>query len=140
MRRLAPSRRSTACQDNTLTVRRTPSLFPDAQIDMAIAQMEAVASNPDQLKMMANQMKNMTESEIRQAVNQSPLHTPLVPPAAPPSAPDGPLVSQSQFERTTQQTSSMSSDQLRQQAQPLRTMPRDALCQSNPKMSRISVA
>ena len=49
---------------------------------MVIAQTVVIASNPNQLKMMANQMKNITESKIRQAVNQSPPHTPLVLPAA----------------------------------------------------------
>ena len=34
----------------------------DAQIEMAIAQMEAVANDPNQLKMAAEQMKNMSET------------------------------------------------------------------------------
>ena len=38
---------------------------------MAIGQMEAVANNPGQLKMAADQMKNMSDSDLRRAVNQS---------------------------------------------------------------------
>ena len=45
----------------------------DEQINMAISQMEAVASNPSQLKMAADQMKNMNDDQLKQAVNQSPL-------------------------------------------------------------------
>ena len=52
-------------------VLRAPSFSPDAQINMAIGQMEAVANNPGQLKMAADQMKNMSDSDLRRAVNQS---------------------------------------------------------------------
>ena len=38
---------------------------------MAITQMEAVANNPSQLQMAAQQMKNMSESELDQAVKQT---------------------------------------------------------------------
>lgn len=135
----------------------TPQMagMTDAQINMAISQMEAVANNPTQLKMAADQMKSMSDSQLRQAVNQSPLSsqsgqmpraTPATPStnnhaaaaaAAPPSVNN---ISQSQFQQATQQMSSMSPDQLKSQAAMLKSMPLDALRRSNPQMANMSDA
>ena len=43
----------------------------DKQINMTIAQMEAVANNPLQLKLAANQMRNMSKSNIKMALDQT---------------------------------------------------------------------
>ena len=43
----------------------------DEQINTAIAQMEAVANSPLQLKMAANQMRNMSKSDIKMALDQT---------------------------------------------------------------------
>jgi len=99
----------------------------DAQINMAITQMEAVANNPSQLKMAADQMKDMSESELRQAVDQSPL-----------VSNNSNNVSKSQFQQATQQMSSMSPTQLRQQAQMLKSMPLDTLRKTNPQMANMT--
>lgn len=120
----------------------------DAQINMAISQMEAVANNPTQLKMARDQMRNMSESELKQAVDQSPLTG-----SQPPSTPSAPSttssstkapamnnISKSQFQQATQQMSSMGPDQLRQQAAMLRSMPLDALRRTNPQMANMTDA
>jgi len=117
----------------------------DEQIQMAVAQMEAVAANPDQLKMMADQMKGASESELRRAMQHQ---GPLAPQAGPPKADAtsssnanvNANISQSQFTQATQQLSSMSPDQLRQQAQMLKSMPRDQLRRSNPQMAHMTDA
>lgn len=118
----------------------------DEQISVAIAQMEAVATNPGQLQMMADQMKNMSESDLRQAVSSH--QRPAVPQprqptaAATPSsnAHPGTTASKSQLQQATQQMSSMTPEQLRQQARMLKSMPRDALRRSNPQMAHMTDA
>jgi len=140
----------------------TPQMasMTDAQINMAIAQMEAVANNPSQLKMAAEQMKNMNDNELRQAVDQSPLMTATpsssssASTATPttsatnnlksmplnPTATINPNVSKSQFQQATQQISTMSPDQLRNQANMLKSLPLETLRKSNPAMARMSDA
>jgi hypothetical protein len=128
----------------------------DAQINMAIAQMEMVANNPDQLKMAADQMKNMSESDLERAVNQSPLASgpssssaaPVAPSAGSAAAsapraggvPSMANVSKSQFEQATKQMSSMSPEQLKQQAAMMRSMPLDTLRKANPQMAMMTDA
>lgn len=124
----------------------------DAQIEMAIAQMEAVANDPNQLKMAAEQMKNMSESELTRALEQqtemmggaggnsstssssSSSRGRTSTTAAPPS------FSAAQLEQATKQMSSMSPEQLRQQSTMLRSMPFSTLRATNPHMAKMSDA
>lgn len=114
---------------------------------MAIAQMEAVASDPSQLRMAADQMKNMSEGDLKRALDQTatamggaggkaPTATAA---AATPSSP-APPVSREQLEQAARQMSSMSPAQLKQQAAMLRSMPFDALRNTNPHMSGMTDA
>lgn len=117
---------------------------------MAISQMEAVANNPDQLKMAADQMNSMSDDQLKHAVETSPLTSgPMTgataastatSPAAAPAVIDGKNISKSQFEMATQQMSSMTPEQLRQQANMLKSMPLDTLRRSNPQMANMSDA
>ena len=103
--------------------------------------MEAVASNPSQLKMAADQMKNMNDDQLKQAVNQSPLvgggaaggglnqTTATAVPAN---------ISKSQFQQATDQLTSMSPEQLKQQAAMLRSMPYSTLRATNPQMANMT--
>jgi len=81
----------------------------DGQINTAIAQMEAMANNPSQLKMTADQMKQMSESELSRAVNSDNMAGGLA--AAPSSTATtgtNPLnISKSQFQQATEQLNSM---------------------------------
>jgi hypothetical protein len=122
----------------------------DTQIEMAIAQMEAVANDPNQLKMAAEQMKNMSEGELNRALEQqtammmgggaggtsssSSRGTASATSYPPPS------FSAAQLEQATKQMSSMSPEQLRQQATMLRSMPVSTLRATNPAMSSMSDA
>ena len=80
---------------------------------MAIAQMEAVANNPSQLKMAAEQMKNMSEGELKQAVNSEMMAGGggAAAGAAPSSTAAGTNpalnMSKSQFQQATEQLNSM---------------------------------
>jgi hypothetical protein len=119
---------------------------------MAIAQMESVASDPNQLKMAAEQMKNMNEEDLRRAMNlgggtsssssssSSPsTHTPLTSNASSTSNNNKPVaISKTQFEQAAKQMSSLSPTQLRQQAAMLRSMPYDTLRKTNPPMAHMT--
>jgi hypothetical protein len=127
----------------------------DDQINMAIAQMESVANDPNQLKMAAEQMKNMSEDDLRRAMNLA---------GCAPSSSNAPSstrtssasssaihhnnsnsttnnnISKTQFEQAAQQMSSLSPTQLRQQAAMLRSMPTDTLRKTNPPMAHMTDA
>ncbi len=111
---------------------------------MAIAQMEAVANNPSQLKEAADQMKNMSESDLKQAVNQSPITSQQPPAAATTTTATNPAamnnMSSSQFQRATQQMASMTPEQMKTQAAMLKSMPYDTLRKSNPQMANMTDA
>eukprot|EP00571_Detonula_confervacea_P016414 CAMPEP_0172303808 /NCGR_PEP_ID=MMETSP1058-20130122/5331_1 /TAXON_ID=83371 /ORGANISM="Detonula confervacea, Strain CCMP 353" /LENGTH=340 /DNA_ID=CAMNT_0013014805 /DNA_START=14 /DNA_END=1036 /DNA_ORIENTATION=+ len=105
---------------------------------MAIDQMEAVANNPSQLKMAADQMKNMSEGELNQALKQSPLVSQSQQTSPSAATPTMNNVSKSQFQQATQQMSTMSPDQLKQQAAMLKSMPLDTLRRTNPQMANMT--
>ncbi len=124
-------------------------LLTDEQITMAIAQMESVASDPNQLKMAAEQMKNMSEEDLRRAMNlagggtsssSSSTHTPLASSASSTSNNNNKQVaiSKTQFEHAAQQMSSFSPTQLRQQAAMLRSVPYDTLRKTNAPMAHMT--
>jgi hypothetical protein len=119
----------------------------DAQIEMAIAQMEAVANDPNQLKMAAEQMKNMSEGELNWALEQQTAMMGGGAGGTSSSSSRGtatshppPSFSAAQLEQATKQMSSMSPEQLRQQAIMLRSMPVSTLRATNPAMSLMSDA
>jgi hypothetical protein len=114
---------------------------------MAIAQMEAVASDPSQLRMAADQMRNMSEGDLERVLDQTATAmggggkaatVTAVPP--PPAAAPAPPVSKAQLEHAARQMSSMSPAQLRRQAAMLRSMPIGALRDANPHMSGMTDA
>ena len=114
---------------------------------MAIAQMEAVASDPSQLRMAADQMRNMSEGDLKRALDQTATamggaggRAPTAATAAATTAWPAPLASREQLEQAARQMSSMSPAQLRQQAAMLRSMPFDALRSANPHMSGMTDA
>jgi hypothetical protein len=119
----------------------------DTQIEMAIAQMEAVANDPNQLKMAAEQMKNMSEGELNRALEQQTAMMGGGAGGTSSSSSRGtatshppPSFSAAQLEQATRQMSSMSPEQLRQQATMLRSMPLSTLRATNPAMSSMSDA
>ena len=132
----------------------------DEQINMSISQMEAMANNPQMLKMAMDQMKNMSESDLDAAVKvdlaakrslsssssnnnvaanatYSDVTSPTAAPAANTSVPD---ISPDQFKTASQQMASMSPDQLKQHATMLRGMSKETLRRTNPFMAKMSDA
>ena len=125
---------------------------------MAIAQMESVANDPNQLKMAAEQMKNMSESDLRRAMNMaggptaaassstsSSSSSSVTSSSSAPSSKNNNInindkISKTQCERAARQMSTMSPSQLRQQASVLRSMPYDTLRRTNPPMAHMTDA
>lgn len=132
----------------------------DEQINMSISQMEAMANNPQMMKMAMDQMKNMSESDLNAAVKQdlaaqrssSSSNANNVDPnatysdvtsaaaAAPTTNRSVPDISSDQFKTASQQMASMSPEQLKQQASMLRGMPKETLRRTNPFMAKMSDA
>ncbi|KAL7497297.1 hypothetical protein ACHAWT_006139 [Skeletonema menzelii] len=132
----------------------------DEQINMSISQMEAMANNPQMMKMAMDQMKNMSESDLNAAVKQdlaaqrssSSSNASNVDPnatysdvtsaaaAAPTTNRSVPDISSDQFKTASQQMASMSPEQLKQQASMLRGMPKETLRRTNPFMAKMSDA
>jgi len=118
----------------------------DAQINMAIEQMEAVANNPSHIKMAAEQMKNMSEGELNRAMNQSPLAGSSSSATAATSSGTATApqttnnISQSQFQHATQQMATMTPAQLKQQAAVLKSTPLATLRRTNPQMANMTDA
>jgi len=132
----------------------------DEQINMSISQMEAMANNPQMMKMAMEQMKNMSESDLNAAVKQdlaaqrssSSSNASNVDPnatysdvtsaaaAAPTTNRSVPDISSDQFKTASQQMASMSPEQLKQQASMLRGMPKETLRRTNPFMAKMSDA
>jgi len=115
---------------------------------MAITQMEAVANNPSQLQMAAQQMKNMSESELDQAVKQTGFNggdaaaggsAPSVTTSSAAATPNAlPNISQSQMQQATNQLTNMTPEQLKQQAAMLKSMSYDQLRATNPQMANMT--
>jgi hypothetical protein len=121
----------------------------DDQINMAISQMEAMASNPEMMKMASEQMKGMGEEELRQAMGQAQSASPSSVPR--PSVPVASGTSSSatmndtiknmsseQFKEASQKISSLSPEQLKAQAAMLKNMPIETLRKTNPHMANMS--
>ena len=114
---------------------------------MAITQMEAVANNPSQLQMAAQQMKNMSDSDLDQAVKQtgfnggdaaaggSTTSSSTATPATPNALPN---ISKSQMQQATSQLQNMTPEQLKQQAAMLKSMSYDQLRATNPQMANMT--
>ena len=137
----------------------------DAQINMSISQMEAMANNPQMMKMAMDQMKNMSQSDLDEAMKQNPLapqssssssssnnsnndnaaatYTDVRSASAASSGrstvPEAVQnMSSDQFKAASQQMASMSPDQLKQQASMLKSMSKDTLRRSNPYMANMT--
>jgi hypothetical protein len=139
----------------------------DAQINMSISQMEAMANNPQMMKMAMDQMKNMSQLDLDEAMKQNPLAPqssssssssnnnsndnaaatyPDVRSASAASSARSAVpeavqnMSSDQFKAASQQMASMSPDQLKQQASMLKSMSKDTLRRSNPYMANMTDA
>ena len=135
----------------------------DAQINMSITQMEAMANNPQMMKVAMDQMKNMSQSDLDEAMKQNPLAPqssssssnnnnnaaatyPDVRSASAASSARSTVpeavqnMSSDQFKAASQQMASMSPDQLKQQASMLKSMSKDTLRRSNPYMANMTDA
>ena len=115
----------------------------DAQINMAIEQMESIANNPAMMKMASEQMKNMSPDELNQAVQQDPAVRNLNSNASTPSssatkAVDINSLSSDQFKEATQKMASLSPDQLKAQTDVLKSMSMDTLRKTNPQMAHMT--
>lgn len=108
--------------------------FTDAQIQMAANQMEMMANNPSMLKQMADQMKNMSPEELEQVRRMQAGGAPPVgmgTTAAGAAAAGG---------GSMQNMADMSPEQLRQQAQMMKSMDKNTLRSMNPAMAKWSDA
>lgn len=100
----------------------------DAQIQQAAAQMEMMASNPAMMQQAKQQMKSMTPAQKEQY--QKMMAGGAAAPAAP--RPTG--------QTPQEQLANMSPEQLRQQAQMMRSMPPDTLRSLNPQLANMTDA
>ena len=133
----------------------------DAQINMSITQMEAMANNPQMMKMAMDQMKNMSQSDLDEAMKQNPLapqssssnnnnnaaatysdvRSASAASSARSTVPEAVQnMSSDQFKAASEQMASMSPDQLKQQASMLKSMSKDTLRRSNPYMANMTDA
>ncbi len=136
----------------------------DEQINMSISQMEAMANNPQMMKMAMDQMKNMNESDLNASVKQdwpaqqssassfsttnssnnnvdaNATYSDVTSAAASAASANRniPDVSADQFKTASEQMASMSPDQLKQQAAMLRGMSKETLRRTNPFMAKMS--
>ena len=122
----------------------------DAQIQMAIMQMEQMAQNPANVQNMVNSMNNMTEEQLEQ-IHQATAGgggdggggggvaaAPTIPAAN--GGGVSPPVSSNQMQSNLEQMSNLSPDQLRHQAQMMKSMTPDQLRSMNPAMANWSDA
>ncbi|KAL7467397.1 hypothetical protein ACHAXS_007647 [Conticribra weissflogii] len=116
----------------------------DAQINMAIEQMEAVANNPAMMKMAAEQMKNISPEEL-EAMQNDPALKKMATPATSNSTASTPVatptvnnISPDQFKDATQKMASMTPEQLRAQTNMLKSLPMDTLRKTNPQMANMT--
>eukprot|EP00569_Conticribra_weissflogii_P005116 CAMPEP_0171344692 /NCGR_PEP_ID=MMETSP0878-20121228/19943_1 /TAXON_ID=67004 /ORGANISM="Thalassiosira weissflogii, Strain CCMP1336" /LENGTH=527 /DNA_ID=CAMNT_0011847941 /DNA_START=11 /DNA_END=1594 /DNA_ORIENTATION=+ len=116
----------------------------DAQINMAIDQMEAVANNPAMMKMAAEQMKNISPEELK-AMKNDPVLKKMASPATsnlttstPVAAPTVNNISPDQFKFATQKMAGMTPEQLRAQTNMLKSLPMDTLRRTNPQMANMT--
>lgn len=121
----------------------TMAHMTDAQIQMAIMQMQQMAQNPASVQNMVNSMKNMTEEQLEQ-IHQSTTGGggaaafPTIPAAN--GGGVSPPVSSNQMQSNLEQMSNLSPDQLRHQAQMMKSMTPDQLRSMNPAMANWSDA
>ncbi|KAL3778495.1 hypothetical protein HJC23_000508 [Cyclotella cryptica] len=118
----------------------------DEQINMAISQMEAMANNPEMLRMATEQMKGMGEAELREAIGQSGASAAPRPVVSTSSAststsvlPDAvKSMTSDQFKEASKKISSLSPGQLKSQAAMLKSMPLETLRKTNPQMANMT--
>lgn len=111
----------------------------DAQIQMAANQMEMMANNPAMLKQMSEQVKNMSPEEVERARNMQAggggAGAAGGAGAGAAQAPGG-----DQMRSGMQNMANMSSEQLKQQAQMMKSMDKNTLRTMNPAMANWSDA
>jgi len=118
----------------------------DEQISMAISQMEAMANNPEMMRMATEQMKGMGEAELREAIGQSGASTVPRPAASSSSTDTGTSIlpdavknmTSDQFREASKKMSSLSPEQLKSQAAMLKSMPLETLRKTNPHMANMT--
>jgi hypothetical protein len=105
---------------------------------------EAMASNPEMMKMATEQMKNMNENELRQAMASTAPSMPSYKPPPPTTGTSTTMndtiknMSSDQFKEASQKISSMSPEQLKRQAAMLKSMPIETLRKTNPHMANMT--
>lgn len=97
--------------------------FSDAQIQMAAQQMETMANNPSMLNQMKEQVKNMSPQELEQARRQAASGEPATMGVGAGAGGPG------------QSMADMSPEQLKQQADMMKSMTPDQIRSSNPAMA-----
>jgi len=104
--------------------------FSDAEIQMAANQMEMMANNPSMLKQMTDQMKNMSPEELEQVKRMQ---------ANSGAAPSG-MGAGYGAGSMPQNMADMNPEQLKQQAQMMKSMEKNTLRSMNPAMAKWSDA
>ena len=105
----------------------------DAEILQAANQMEQMAESPELVRMAADQVKNMTPEQLERTMqNNHATGTGLTPAAVPQPA--------ATATTTPQNLDNVSSDQLKQQAQMMRSMSKDQIRQLNPQLAGLTDA
>jgi hypothetical protein len=135
------------------TLRRmNPQLanMSDAQIHAAADQMERMAANPTMRKMAADQINNMSRAEIsrmQQQQQQATLQTnngnatmrPAVAAASTAATPPATITpTQQQADQAARMMASMTPEQMKQQAEALRTMDPTVVRQMNPQLAHMT--
>jgi hypothetical protein len=132
------------------TLRRmNPQLanMSDAQIHAAADQMERMAANPTMRKMAADQINNMSPAEIsrmqqqQQATMQTNNGNATTRPAAASTAATSPATitpTQQQADQAARMMASMTPEQMKQQAEALRTMDPTVVRQMNPQLAHMT--
>jgi hypothetical protein len=114
--------------------RMNPQLrhMTDAQISQAADQMEQMADNPDLMRMAANQVKNMTPEEVQRATQTQGAGAQSTAAAA------GYGTRTAKTQPGPQSLDGVSVDQLKQQAEMMRSMSKDEIRNLNPQLATFS--
>jgi len=129
--------------DPNVVRRMNPAManFTDAQIQMAAMQMEQMANNPQMMQDMVNQMKNMSNEQLEQMKGSMPgvggvgsVPSPSASSAVASNGTDNPLTTEN-INNGIQNMASIPPEQLRQQANMMKSMSKDTIKSMNPMMA-----
>lgn len=125
----------------------------DAQLRMAADQMMMMADNPEMVKAASNKIKNMSPQEMQSMQNQTvggnqssssaatttkpAPATPSSQPRAPPSS-SGTASKEARFQQASNMMANMTPEQLKQQAEMMRTTDPDTLRIMNPQLAHMT--